>query len=117
MSRRLWTTTILLVAVLAVIIIAAFFAMAENIITLSLTVLVAAALAVVAFDYLVLKPALLENAKRSAQTLCDAGEIIDPGLHQRLCNRLDTAPNDTKAMELRKKLDELKDKSDKAKTG
>ena len=51
-------------------------------------------LAVVALQYLVVNPALLESAKNSARTYCEAGEIIDPKLNQKLCDRLATAPED-----------------------
>jgi hypothetical protein len=116
MSRRLWVTTILLIITLAVIITLAFIAFFENIIPLSIIVLVFTALAVVAFNYLVLNPFLLENAKKSARNLCETGQIIDPKLHDKLCGRLAIAPNDAEAAALHSKLKELKENRDETKT-
>lgn len=113
MSRRLWVTTITLIVALAAIIVLAFIALFETIPTLSVVVLVFTALAVVAFNYLVVNPMLLENAKKSARSYCEAGQILDPKLHDRLCGRLSSAPEDTEAAELHRKLNELKEKGSK----
>jgi hypothetical protein len=108
MSRRLWVTTILLIITLAVIVTLAFIAFFRNIIPLFIVVLVFTALAVVAFNYLVVNPFLLESAKKSARNMCEIGQIIDPKLHDKLCGRLAVAPNDIEAMALHRKLRELK---------
>ncbi len=115
MSRRLWITTLLLLVTLAAIVTLSFIAFIQNIIPLVILVLVFAALAVVAFNYLVVNPALLENAKKSARNYCEAGQIIDPNLHDRLCGRLSSAPNDAEAADLHQKLQELKKKPAKTK--
>jgi len=116
MSHRLWVITIVLVTAVAAIIALSFLAFAGNIIALSITVLILAALAVLTFDYLVFRPALLEYAKRRARNYCEAGQIVDPKLHQRLCERLSTAPGDAEAATLHQKLNELKGKEDKSGT-
>jgi uncharacterized membrane protein YoaK (UPF0700 family) len=103
MSRRLWVTTLLLVFTLAVIITLSIIAFFENAIPLFVTVLVFTALAVVAFNYMV------ENTKKQARNLCATGKIIDPKLHDKICDRLATAPNDTEATALHKKMKELKE--------
>jgi hypothetical protein len=110
MSRRLWITTLLLLVTLAAIVTLSFIAFIENIVPLAIIVLVFAALAVVAFNYLVVNPALLENAKKSARGYCEAGQIIDPNLHDKLCGRLAAAPNDAEAADLHQKLKELQKK-------
>jgi hypothetical protein len=109
MSRRLWVTTLLLVFTLAVIITLSIIAFFENAIPLFVTVLVFTALAVVAFNYLVVNPYMLENTKKQARNLCATGKIIDPKLHDKICDRLATAPNDTEATALHKKMKELKE--------
>jgi hypothetical protein len=116
MSRRLWVTTIILVINLVVIITLAFIAFFKNIIPLFIIVLVFTALAVVAFNYLVVNPFLLESAKKSARNLCETGQIIDPKLHDKLCGRLAVAPNDVEAVALHRKLKELKETPDNTKT-
>jgi hypothetical protein len=112
MSRRLWITAITLLIAIVAIVVLSFLALLENIPALSVVVLVFVALAVVAFNYLVVNPMLLENAKKSARSYCEAGQILDPKLHDRLCGRLSNAPEDPEAAELHKKLTELKEKSD-----
>jgi hypothetical protein len=89
-----------------------FIAFIDAIPALSVAVLICLGLAVVAIQYLVVNPALLESAKRSARGYCEAGEIIDPGLHKRLCGRLATAHSDPEADDLHRKLDELREKAD-----
>jgi hypothetical protein len=116
MSRRLWITTLLLIITLAVIIALAFIAFFRNIISLFIIVLVFTALAVVAFNYLVVNPFLLESAKKSARNMCELGQIIDPKLHDKLCGRLAIAPNDVEAMALHRKLRELKESPEKTRT-
>jgi hypothetical protein len=116
MTRRLWVTTLLLIITLAAIITLSFIAFFENAVPLSIIVLVFTALAVVAFNYLVVNPYLLENAKKQARNFCEAGEIIDPKLHDKLCGRLAIAPNDAEAAALHQKLKEIKEKTDKNKT-
>ncbi len=113
MSRRLWITALTLVVALVAIIVLSFFALFETIPALSVVVLVFTALAVVAFNYLVLMPAQLENAKKSARSYCETGQILDPKLHDRLCGRLSSAPEDSEAAELHRKLNELKEKAGK----
>ena len=116
MSRRLWITTLTLLIAIVAIVVLSFLALLENIPALSVVVLVFVALSVVAFNYLVVNPMLLENAKRSARTYCEAGQILDPKLHDRLCGRLSSAPEDTEARELHRKLNEIKAKADKSGT-
>ena len=116
MSRRLWITTLTLLIAIVAIVVLSFLALLENIPALSVVVLVFVALSVVAFNYLVVNPILLENAKRSARTYCEAGQILDPKLHDRLCGRLSSAPEDTEARELHRKLNEIKAKADKSGT-
>jgi hypothetical protein len=109
MSGRFWRTTIVVVVFLAAIILSVL-GLTQNIPALTIVALVLAALAVVGFNYLIVNPALLENAKRNARQYCEAGQIIDPGLHDRLCSRLSSAPKDTEAAELHRRLTELKEK-------
>jgi hypothetical protein len=113
MSHRLWVTTILLTVTLAVIVTLAFIAFFRNIIPLFIIVLVFTALAVVAFNYLVMNPFLLESAKKGARNMCETGQIIDPKLHDKLCGRLAIAPNDVEAVALHRKLKELKESPEK----
>ena len=107
MSRRLWVITIVIIIAVAAVIALSFIAFLNQITALSVVVLVCLGLAVVALQYLVVNPALLESAKKSARTYCVAGEIIDPKLNKRLCDRLSTAPDDAEAARLREKLNEL----------
>jgi hypothetical protein len=111
MSRRLWTITIIIIVAVAATIVLSFIAFLDQKIALSVAVLVLLALAVTALQYLVVNPALLESAKKEARTYCDAGEIIDPQLHARLCSRLASAPQDTEAAHLHGKLKDLQQKS------
>jgi hypothetical protein len=108
MSRRLWATTIILILFIAGIVTLSFIAFTQNITALSVVVLFFAALTVVAFNYLVLNPALLESAKREARNLCEAGQIVDPNLQKKLCDRLAKAPGDTEAAALHDRLKGLK---------
>jgi ammonia channel protein AmtB len=110
MSRRLWVTAIVIIIAVAAVIALSFIGFLEQIPALSVIVLVCLALAVVALQYLVVNPSLLETAKKSARTYCEAGEIIDPALNKKLCDRLDTAPGDPEAARLREKLNELQGK-------
>ena len=110
MSRRLWALSIILILFIVGIVVLSFIALIGNITALSVVVLFFAALTVVAFNYLVYGPALLESAKRQAKDMCAAGQIVDPKLHQKLCDRLAAAPEDEAAVELRRKLEELKNK-------
>jgi hypothetical protein len=110
MSRRLWVTAIVIMIAVAAVIALSFVAFFEQIPALSVAVLICLALAVVTLQYLVVNPAQLEAAKKSARTYCDAGEIIDPKLHQRLCDRLSAAKNDSEAADLHSKLKELQTK-------
>jgi hypothetical protein len=107
MSRRLWVTAIVIMVAVAAIIALAFVARIEQIPVLAVIVLVGVALAVVALQYLVVNPAMLESAKKSARPYCDAGQIIDPGLHKRLCDRLARAPDDSEANWLHTRLKDL----------
>jgi len=110
MSRRLWVTAIVIIIAVAAVIALSFVADLEQVPVLAVIVLVVAALAVVALQYLVVNPAQLEAAKKSARKYCEAGEIIDPGLNKRLCDRLSRAPDDAEAVRLREKLNELQNK-------
>ena len=110
MSRRLWVITTVIIIAVAAVIALSFIAFINQIPALSVAVLVCLALAVVALQYLVVNPALLESAKQSARGYCDAGEIIDPGLNQKLCNRLTSAKDDPEAVRLNAKLKELQQK-------
>jgi hypothetical protein len=110
MSRRLWVTTIVLIIAVAAVIALSFIAFIDQIPALSVVVLVCLGLAVVALQYLVVNPALLESAKKSARKYCDAGDIIDPGLHKRLCDRLASASEDSEATHLHGRLKELQEK-------
>jgi hypothetical protein len=107
MSRRLWVTAIVIIIAVAAIIALAFVSSIEQAPALAVIVLVCVALAVVALQYLVVNPALLESAKKDARTYCDAGQIIDPALHKRLCNRLARAPDDPDAVRLHAELKNL----------
>jgi hypothetical protein len=107
MSRRLWVTAIVLMVAVAAVIVLSFIAWYGQVVPLSVAVLICLALAVVALQYIVVRPAQIEAAKRDAYKYCAAGEIIDPGLHKRLCDRLDSAPGDAEAVRLRQQLDEL----------
>jgi uncharacterized protein involved in high-affinity Fe2+ transport len=110
MSRRLWVTAIVIIIAVAAVIALSFIAFFEQIPALSVIVLVSLALAAVALQYLVVNPAMLEAAKKSARTYCEAGEIIDPALNKKLCDRLARAPGDSEAARLREKLNELQGK-------
>ena len=107
MSRRFWLNFVVIAVFLAAVILS-IIGLTMNIPALAVVALVLAALAVVGYNYLVVNPMLLENAKKSARHACEAGEIIDPGLHDRLCSRLAKAPADPEAAELHRKLTELK---------
>lgn len=113
MSRRLWIITIVIIIAVAAVIALSFIAFINQIPALSVLVLVGLALAVVALQYLVVNPAQLESAKKSARKYCEAGEIIDPGLHKELCDRLSTAKDDSEAAHLHGKLKELQEKGNK----
>lgn len=112
MSRKLWLTVTVFAVFLAAVVLAVV-GLTQNIPALAIVALVVAALAVVGYNYLILNPMLLENAKKSARNACEAGEIIDPGLHDRLCSRLAKAPADAEAADLHRKLTELKENADK----
>lgn len=71
--------------------------------------------AIVYFNYWVVKPLLIEWAKRRAQEYCEAGNITDPKIYDMICGRLSRAHNDAEADELQRKLRELKEKSGKPK--
>jgi hypothetical protein len=110
MSRRLWVSAIVIIIAVAAIIALSFVANLEQIPVLAVIVLVCVALAIVALQYLVVNPALLEAAKQDARKYCEAGEIIDPSLHRRLCDRLSRAPNDPEAARLHAELIKLQEK-------
>jgi hypothetical protein len=110
MSRRLWVTAIVIIIAVAAVIALSFIALLEQIPALAVIVLFFLALAVVALQYIVVNPALLEAAKKNARTYCEAGEIIDPALNKKLCDRLSKAPWDSEAVRLREKLNELQGK-------
>ena len=110
MSRRLWVTAIVIIIAVAGVIALSFIAFINQVPALSVAVLVCLALAVVALQYLVVYPAQLETAKKSARKYCDAGQIIDPGLHKELCDRLSTAKDDSEAAHLHRKLKDLQEK-------
>jgi hypothetical protein len=110
MSRRLWVIAIIIFIAVAAVIALAFVANLGNVPALAVIVLACIALAVVALQYLVVNPALIEAAKESARMYCEAGEIIDPSLNKRLCDRLARAPNDPEAVRLQEKLKELQQK-------
>jgi hypothetical protein len=110
MSRRLWVTAIVLIVAVAAVIALSFIAFLGQIPALSVAVLVCLGLAVAALQYLIVNPAQLESAKKSARKYCDAGEIIDPGLHKTLCDRLAAAPDDSEAAHLHGRLKELQEK-------
>jgi uncharacterized membrane protein (DUF106 family) len=107
MSHRLWVTAIVIIVAVAAIIALAFVSSVLQAPALAVIVLVCVALAIVALQYLVVNPALLESAKKNARAYCEAGEIIDPSLHKRLCDRLARAPDDPEAARLHQKLKEL----------
>jgi hypothetical protein len=108
MSRRFWLNfTVFAVFLVAVVL--SVIGLTMDIPALAIVALVLAALAVVGYNYLVVNPMLLENAKKSARELCEAGQIVDPGLHDRLCSRLAKAPSDAEAVELHRKLTDLKE--------
>ena len=107
MSRRFWFNFTVFAAFLAAIILS-ILGLTLNLPALAVVALVLAALAVVGYNYLVVNPMLLENAKQSARELCEAGQIVDPKLHDRLCSRLAKAPADSEAAELHRKLTDLK---------
>jgi hypothetical protein len=113
MSRRLWIISIVIIIAVAAVIALSFIAFFEQKITLSVVVLIGVGLAVTALQYLVVNPALLESAKRSARKYCDAGEIIDPGLHKRLCDRLSSVKDDQEAAHLHERLKDLQGKGKK----
>jgi hypothetical protein len=110
MSRRLWVTAVIIIIALAAVLVLSFIALNNRIPTLLVAVLVVLALAAGAFQYLVVSPAMLEAAKNSARPYCDAGEIIDPGLKKKLCDRLAAARDDPEAARLNAKLKELQQK-------
>jgi hypothetical protein len=107
MSRSFWLNFAVFAAFLAAIILS-ILGLTQGIPALAVVALVLAALAVVGYNYLVVNPMLLENAKQSARELCEAGQIVDPGLHDKLCSRLAKAPADAEAVELHRKLTDLK---------
>ncbi|MDD5127857.1 MAG: hypothetical protein PHR43_07185 [Dehalococcoidales bacterium] len=111
MNRKLWLTSAVFVIILAVIVALTFLAISEDEFTLQVAVLLLAGGAIIAFDYLVVKPVLLADAKQKARGYCEAGRILDPKLYGKLCKRLGSAPKDAEAAELRKKLEELPQKS------
>ncbi|HTY81276.1 MAG TPA: hypothetical protein VMB24_00675 [Dehalococcoidales bacterium] len=113
MSRRLWTIAIIIIIAVAAVIALSFIALFTQKTALSVVVIICVALAVVALQYLVVNPALLQNAKKSAKKYCDAGQIIDPGLHKRLCDRLDSVKDDQEAVHLQERLKDLKEKGEK----
>lgn len=110
MSRRLWVISIIIMVAVAAVIALAFVADLRNIPALAVIVLICIALAVVALQYLVVNPALIEAAKDAARMYCDAGQIIDPALNKKLCDRLAKAPDDPEAVLLQEKLKELQQK-------
>jgi hypothetical protein len=107
MSRSFWLKFIVF-AVFLIAVILSILGLTLNIPALAIVALVLAALAVVGYNYLVVNPMLLENAKKSARDLCEAGQIVDPDLHEKLCSRLAKAPADPEAAELHRKLTDLK---------
>ena len=107
MSRRFWLNfTVFALFLIAIIL--SILGLTLNLPALAVVALVLAALAVVGYNYLIVNPMLLENAKKSARELCEAGQIVDPGLHEKLCSRLARAPADPEAAELHRKLTDLK---------
>jgi len=110
MSRRLWAIAIVIIIAVAAVIALAFIAFLDQVPALSVIVLVFIALAVVALQYLVVNPAMVEAAKEAARMYCEAGQIIDPALNKKLCDRLSRAPGDPEAVRLREKLNELQPK-------
>ena len=67
MSRRLWVIAIVIIIAVAAVVALSFIAFINQISALSVAVLICLALAVVALQYLVVNPALLESAKKSAR--------------------------------------------------
>jgi hypothetical protein len=112
MLSRPWAISIVSVIFVAAVVLAVV-GLTQNMPALAIVALVLAALTVVGFNYLVVNPMMLENAKKSARQYCEAGQIIDPGLHDRLCSRLARAPADAEAAELHRKLNELKENAGK----
>jgi flagellar biosynthesis component FlhA len=112
MLSRFWRTAIVLVIIVAAIVLA-IIGLIQNIPAMAIVALVLAALAVVGYNYLVMNPARLENAKKSAREYCEAGQIIDPNLHEQLCSRLARAPQDSEAADLHHRLIELREKGEK----
>ncbi len=110
MSRRLWVTAIVIIIAVAAVIALAFIAFLDQVPALSVIVLVCIALAVVALQYLVVNPALVDAAKESARMYCEAGQIIDPSLNKKLCDRLAKAPTDPEAARLQAELKKLQEK-------
>ena len=110
MSRRLWIITIVIIIAVAATISLSFIAQIEQIPVLAVIVLVLVGLAILALQYLVVNPALLEAAKQDARKYCDAGQIIDPALNRKLCDRLSRAPNDPEAVRLQAELKKLQEK-------
>ena len=109
MSRRFWLNFTVFAVFLAAVILSVV-GLTQGIPALAVVALVLAALAVVGYNYLVVNPMLLENAKKNARNACEAGQIIDPGLHDKLCSRLSKVPDDAEAADLHRKLTELNDK-------
>jgi hypothetical protein len=110
MSRRLWVIAIVIIIAVAAVIALAFIAFLDQVPALSVIVLVCIALAVVALQYLVVNPALVDAAKESARMYCEAGQIIDPSLNKKLCDRLAKAPTDPEAARLQAELKKLQEK-------
>ena len=110
MSRRLWITAIVIIVAVAATVSLSLVAQIEQIPFLAVIVLVCVGLAILALQYLVVNPALLDTAKQDARKYCEAGQIIDPALNKKLCDRLSRAPNDPEAARLQEKLKELQEK-------
>lgn len=110
MSRRLWITAIIIIIAVAATVSLSFVAEIDQIPVLAIIVLVCVGLAIMALQYLVVNPAMMEAAKQDARKYCEAGQIIDPGLNKKLCDRLSRAPNDPEAARLQEKLKELQEK-------
>ncbi len=110
MSRRLWITAIVIIVAVAATVSLSFVAQIEQIPVLAVIVLVLVGLAILALQYLVVNPALLETAKQDARKYCEAGEIVDPALNKKLCDRLSRAPDDPEAARLHAELKKLQEK-------
>src|SRR3972149_2991074 len=110
MSRRLWITAIVIIIAVAAVIALSFVAQIEQVPVLAVIVLVGVALAIVALQYLVVNPALIEAAKQDARKYCEAGEIIAPALNKKLCDRLSRVRNDPEAARLQAELKKLQEK-------